>query len=376
MLHPKFVGILTGGADDEDDFTERRMFIKLLVTKMQLVVFSPGDFAIEEGDAGHEVFFLGQGTVAVIAGGTQVATLTDGACFGEIALLVPGALRTASIVALAFCETHVLPRSDFAACLSGFPEMHSRIRAIAERRVQELKQLSSAKKKTSRATSAAVSTLASAPAADGPAAAAAPPPRGAELLRRSSNFLSRKLSIGGAPRVQPGDEPLEAGAPPRRQRRGSDPGLTSGAAAAATLAREGSAFAAVARAASAAALKDGASSGENSLAASRDAAPSAARSSSTATSSETSPSAEEPPAEAPPAAAPSAAELPLPPATAAGAPAAAAARQRRAAAARAPVAARRRRAPRRVRRDAGLPVPPFLWLLRTCMCHRLCCEWL
>ena len=204
MLHPKFVGILTGGADDEDDFTERRMFIKLLVTKMQLVVFSPGDFAIEEGDAGHEVFFLGQGTVAVIAGGTQVATLTDGACFGEIALLVPGALRTASIVALAFCETHVLPRSDFAACLSGFPEMHSRIRAIAERRVQELKQLSSAKKKTSRATSAAVSTLASAPAADGPAAVAAPPPRGAELLRRSSNFLSRKLSIGGAPRVQPG----------------------------------------------------------------------------------------------------------------------------------------------------------------------------
>jgi|EP00966_Prymnesium_polylepis_P115214 CRP-like cAMP-binding protein len=86
---------------------------------MQLVVFSPGDFIIEEGDHGNEVFFLGIGTVAVLAGGRQVATLNDGACFGEIALLVPGALRTASIMAVVFSEAYALARHDFASCLAG-----------------------------------------------------------------------------------------------------------------------------------------------------------------------------------------------------------------------------------------------------------------
>ena len=38
----------------------------------------------------------------------QVATLTNGDCFGEIALLVPGLRRTASIVALTFCEAQEL----------------------------------------------------------------------------------------------------------------------------------------------------------------------------------------------------------------------------------------------------------------------------
>ena len=43
----------------------------------------------------------------------QVATLSGGDCFGEIALLVPGARRTASIVAMSFCEAHQLFREDF-----------------------------------------------------------------------------------------------------------------------------------------------------------------------------------------------------------------------------------------------------------------------
>ena len=37
-----------------------------------------------------------------------MATLTNGDCFGEIALLVPGLRRTASIVALTFCEAQEL----------------------------------------------------------------------------------------------------------------------------------------------------------------------------------------------------------------------------------------------------------------------------
>ena len=84
-----------------------------------------------EGESGEEVYFLSRGIVAIVAAerqvampsnpmyhweiigryleipaGHQVATLTNGDCFGEIALLVPGLRRTASIVAQTFCEAH------------------------------------------------------------------------------------------------------------------------------------------------------------------------------------------------------------------------------------------------------------------------------
>ena len=144
MLNPKFVGILGGGADGG---VQQGKFIKALVRKLSLVVFSPGDFAMEEGEVGEEVYFLSRGRVAVIAGERQVATLSSGACFGEIALLVPGALRTASIVAVTFCEAHALSRADFEQCLGGFPEMHARIKMIAERRVAELKEMATRKKR-------------------------------------------------------------------------------------------------------------------------------------------------------------------------------------------------------------------------------------
>ena len=37
-----------------------------------------GDFAMEEGEIGEEVYFLSRGTVAIIAGERQVATLSGG----------------------------------------------------------------------------------------------------------------------------------------------------------------------------------------------------------------------------------------------------------------------------------------------------------
>ena len=52
----------------------------------------------------------------------DVAQLSDGDCFGEITLLLPGLKRTASIVALTFCECHSLSRDAFDQCLDGFPE--------------------------------------------------------------------------------------------------------------------------------------------------------------------------------------------------------------------------------------------------------------
>ena len=61
LMNQKLRGLLGAG-----ESSTHPQFIKVLVTKMVQVVFSPGDFCIEEGDQGQEVYFLSRGTVVVV----------------------------------------------------------------------------------------------------------------------------------------------------------------------------------------------------------------------------------------------------------------------------------------------------------------------
>ena len=60
---------------------------------------------------------------------------------------MPGTRCTASIVAVSFCEAHELARQDFEACLLSFPEIHARIKVLAEQRASKSKLASEDKKK-------------------------------------------------------------------------------------------------------------------------------------------------------------------------------------------------------------------------------------
>ena len=52
---------------------------------------------------------------------------------------MPGTRCTASIIAVSFCEAHELARQDFEACLLSFPEIHARIKLLAEQRASKSK---------------------------------------------------------------------------------------------------------------------------------------------------------------------------------------------------------------------------------------------
>ena len=101
-------------------------FIKLLVARLRQVVFSPLDHVVEEGEIGNEMYFLSEGRLRVSVQGITVTTLTRGACFGEIAVLIPGARRAASIIALTFAEAHMLVDTDLKECLTHFPMLRDR----------------------------------------------------------------------------------------------------------------------------------------------------------------------------------------------------------------------------------------------------------
>ena len=60
--------------------------------------FEKGQYIVNEGDLGKELFMIVKGEVEVVAGGNVVAVMKEGAGFGEMAL-IDNQPRSADIVA-------------------------------------------------------------------------------------------------------------------------------------------------------------------------------------------------------------------------------------------------------------------------------------
>jgi len=98
--------------------------------------FEAGQEVISEGDMGETAYIVDVGRLAVLRGGTQVAELAEGDCFGEIALL-SNVKRTATIRCLTACELMVLARDDFRTLSTGGGALAQAIRKKAEDRQME-----------------------------------------------------------------------------------------------------------------------------------------------------------------------------------------------------------------------------------------------
>jgi voltage-gated potassium channel len=129
ILSPNFMEIIAGDGGQLEP-----AFVKELVMRLEPVTFAPCDYALEAGDVGNDAFFLSSGRAVVLdSKGVELLALPEGACFGEIALLVPGVRRTASVMARSFCEALRISRQDFDDTLSDFPELKSNIKNSARR---------------------------------------------------------------------------------------------------------------------------------------------------------------------------------------------------------------------------------------------------
>lgn len=114
-------------------------FIKETILNLRPVVFTPGDYIVTAGEVGYDMFFISKGTVDVVSadGSTTYATLSDGQFFGEIALLL-SMPRTASIIARDYCDLYRLDKETFDRILERYPDFAATIRALAEKRREEI----------------------------------------------------------------------------------------------------------------------------------------------------------------------------------------------------------------------------------------------
>jgi CRP-like cAMP-binding protein len=114
----------------------RRQLVELARLTDDLEV-TPGTVLCTEGSRGREFFVITAGEAVVTRGGRQLAKLSDGEFFGEIALLEP-VVRTATVTASTPLRFFILTDRAFEAVLDANPEVERRVlRTLARRLVSQ-----------------------------------------------------------------------------------------------------------------------------------------------------------------------------------------------------------------------------------------------
>lgn len=105
------------------------MLMRASVTR----TFSPGQTIMAQGETGNTMDIILSGLVGVSVGGREVAKLTPGQIFGEMALLT-GEPRAADVRALEPTACLVVDREGFRMVLARHPVVVDRVKAIFEAR--------------------------------------------------------------------------------------------------------------------------------------------------------------------------------------------------------------------------------------------------
>ncbi len=109
--------------------------VRELALEMRPVVFTPGDIVFHAGEIGRHMYFVSRGAVEIISADGKVVftTLTDGAFFGEIALLFSQP-RSATVKAVGYCDLYLLDKDTFDRVLARYPSFATHIHEEARRR--------------------------------------------------------------------------------------------------------------------------------------------------------------------------------------------------------------------------------------------------
>ncbi|KAJ9461178.1 Cyclic nucleotide-gated cation channel subunit A [Diplonema papillatum] len=117
------------------DAAKNDEFVFALSLKLQNDVISPGQVVTVKGQTGSNMYFITHGSCGITTDTGEITfTLRAGNFFGEIALL-HDVKRTATILALEFCNVLTLDKSDFEEVTGVFPEALNSIKEAAKERI-------------------------------------------------------------------------------------------------------------------------------------------------------------------------------------------------------------------------------------------------
>jgi len=103
-------------------------------------VYPAGAAIFEEGQAGHAMYAIKRGKVAVMVGGQAVDTLGEEEIFGEMALL-ERAVRTASVVTLEETEVVEIDEAQFYILVRQNPHFALQLMQLLSERLRHADRL-------------------------------------------------------------------------------------------------------------------------------------------------------------------------------------------------------------------------------------------
>ena len=125
-------------------------FLKEVILNLEPVIFTPGDYIMEAGEMGYEMYFISSGKVEVLSADESItyATVSGGAFIGEMALLL-SMPRTATVKAVEYCDLYMLTKDIVDSILPRYPEIAKTMEVEAERRKKENEAKAELKEETS-----------------------------------------------------------------------------------------------------------------------------------------------------------------------------------------------------------------------------------
>ncbi len=98
--------------------------------------FHEGDVILNEGDEGHAMYLLLNGTARVSTGKVHLAELTRGACIGEVSVLT-GGVRTATVTAMTDVDLISFEAHRIERVLADYPKVRELLESIVEGRARQ-----------------------------------------------------------------------------------------------------------------------------------------------------------------------------------------------------------------------------------------------
>lgn len=106
-------------------------FIKSVAQTLKIKKSRPEELLIREGDEGHNMFFLFEGTVKISKSGRSVTKVSAPSFFGEVALLYAEP-RNATVKSACMCHLYVLEQGTLQTILQEYPEVIGKIYTSAQ----------------------------------------------------------------------------------------------------------------------------------------------------------------------------------------------------------------------------------------------------
>ncbi|DBA00037.1 TPA: hypothetical protein N0F65_003703 [Lagenidium giganteum] len=96
-------------------------FIIAITSLLEMVALPANTVIFEAGAFGDSMYVVNSGVLHVVVGGTKVADVRKGGCFGEMAIFLD-CPRTATIVTATYCTVYRLLRLNVERVLEGYPQ--------------------------------------------------------------------------------------------------------------------------------------------------------------------------------------------------------------------------------------------------------------